>query len=109
MVSGAALQNLITISTALASSELETNGSVNHVRTYTEIRSEYMKKSLYSISQNASTIGDRGTSKVYVKGTCSLIPYTKCLLKMMKVPIFFFFSLFFLVGWLVGWERHKYV
>ncbi|KAJ3056038.1 Exocyst complex component 7 [Rhizophlyctis rosea] len=81
------LQNLSLLSAELATSTDYIGPLTTYIQTYEEIRSAYLVKSLQSLAQNAREQDQKGTAAkkaAYVKGSSAFVPYSKCLLRLLK-------------------------
>ncbi|KAJ3045684.1 Exocyst complex component 7 [Rhizophlyctis rosea] len=81
------LANLGSLCTELAASIEYLGPLTTYIQTYEEIRSAYLLKSLQGLAQAAREQDQKGAAvkkTAYVRGSSAFVPYSKCLLRLLK-------------------------
>nr|CAG8548890.1 2789_t:CDS:10 [Entrophospora candida]CAG8598908.1 287_t:CDS:10 [Entrophospora candida] len=80
----APIQNLAKLSSYLETYGQELDYKSNFVDVYSEVRSNYLVKSLTLLAQGSISTAERRNTPVYEKGTCGFNSYTEAMLRMFK-------------------------
>jgi hypothetical protein len=85
------LEDLIIIANQLASLSQSIKSELEYVKTFSELRSSYLVKSLAPLAALSSSYDSKKNAS-YVKGSCVFLSYVQCFLKMIKVTPLLSFS-----------------
>ncbi|KAJ3299363.1 Exocyst complex component 7 [Borealophlyctis nickersoniae] len=80
------LQDLSRLATELSSSVADLGPITTYIQTYEQVRSAYLVKSLHPLTVAAREQDQKGVGSkaVYVKGSSAFVPYSRCLLRLLK-------------------------
>ncbi|KAI8973416.1 Cullin repeat-like-containing domain protein [Mycotypha africana] len=79
----ASIKQLSQLSTYISASEMETGYSVDFTKSYIEIRSAFMQRSLHPLSQTVQ-LSEKHQGSSYERGSSEFLKYTECFTKMLE-------------------------